>query len=301
MFVAIRAGLFESLRRPRTLDELASEGGYEPSALRSLVRALRACGHLRVDENGTYRLTESAARYFLHDSRDFVGDALSFLRTTTKYEEYPRILREGGSMGLNADQWAYVTRTSATYAPSGVETLLRCCPELTQRAPLRVLDVGCGQGTYLLELARALPRAVGLGIDPTPGVAEAARANVASVGSRVRIEEATLADVSEKFDVVLINQIFHVVGVEASLEMLVQARSRLVPGGHIFIQEIVAHDADPGSTLFGFNMRMLFVNGTVFELEELMRMVAGANFTDVRALPIAGLTPGLVYVGGRAS
>jgi hypothetical protein len=83
--------------------------------------------------------------------------------------------------------------------------------------------------------------------------------------------------------------------------MLVQARSRLIPGGHIFVQEIVTQESDPGSTLFGFNMRMLFENGTVFDLEELKRIVTNADFLDVRAHMVGGPTPGLVYVAGRVA
>jgi hypothetical protein len=75
----------------------------------------------------------------------------------------------------------------------------------------------------------------------------------------------------------------------------------LIPGGHIFVQEIVTQESDPGSTLFGFNMRMLFENGTVFDLEELKRIVTNADFLDVRAHMVGGPTPGLVYVAGRVA
>jgi hypothetical protein len=189
VFAAIQGGLLESLRSPRTLDALIAEDGYEPSALRALVRGLEACGHITIDAQGLCTLSESARRYFLRDSESFVGDSLSFLRTTPKYQEYSKILREGGAVGLSSEQWAYVTRGSATYAGPATQTLLRNYPELERCQPLRLLDVGCGQGTYLLEFARLFPKTLGLGIDPTPAVATAARANVAPLGSKARVME----------------------------------------------------------------------------------------------------------------
>jgi SAM-dependent methyltransferase len=301
VYVAIQAGLFESLKTPRTLAALAAEENYDSSALHSLLGALLACGHLSVDGDGTYSLNDSAWRYFLPESDSFIGNSLAFLKTTANYEKYPQILRDGGSVGLTSEQWAYVTRGSASYTRSAVETLIRCCPALSEGKSVRLLDVGCGQGSYLLELGRALPSMEALGIDPTPSVATQARMNVASLGSRVRVEEGGIAKVSETFDLVLINQILHVIGRQESLALLGQARERLVDGGYIFIQEIVSREGDPGTALFGFNMRMLFTNGMVFDLDDLLRVVADAGFVDIQTHPIPGLTQGLVYVAARAA
>jgi SAM-dependent methyltransferase len=297
---AVTAGLFEALRTPCTIDVLASQEHYEVSALRALLRGLVACGHVRVDESGICSLGESAKQFFLRGSDSYIGDALSFLRTTRMYESYPRILKEGGSAGLDGEQWSYVTRGSAMYARAGIETLARLYPTLMRRKGLRVLDVGCGQGAYLAELVRLLPDLQAVGIDPTRRVVEDARANLARTAPRVRVEEGTLSDVSETFDVVLINQIFHVVGVPESRALLRQAKDKLVPGGYVFVQEIVTREDDPASALFGFNMRLLFEQGTVLGLDEMTTMVADCGFEDVSAHGIEGPTPGLVYVAGKA-
>src|SRR5262249_1650739 len=130
--IATTSGVFEALRTPQALDELVSGRGYDPSALLALVRGLVACGHLTLDDRGVCSLTESARRYFLPGSDSYVGDALSFLRTTNTYQSYPSILREGGSIGLTDEQWSYVTRGSAMYAHAGVQTLLRNYPDLAR-------------------------------------------------------------------------------------------------------------------------------------------------------------------------
>jgi SAM-dependent methyltransferase len=298
--VATTAGVFEALRTPRALDELVLSGGYDPSALRALVRGLVACGHLTLDERDVCTLTESARRYFLRGSDSYLGDALSFLRTTNMYQSYPNILREGGSIGLTDEQWSYVTRGSAMYARAGVKTIIRAYSGLARREDLRLLDVGCGQGTYLLELGKVLPRMQAVGIDPTLRVVEDARSNVKDLAPRIRIEHARLVDICDQFDVVLINQVFHVIGVSESKALLENARKRLVPGGRVFVQEIVMTGDEPATALFGFNMRLLFDRGTVLDIDEIVTLMVESGFDDVRVHPIPGPTPGLVYVSGEA-
>jgi hypothetical protein len=42
-------------------------------------------------------------------------------------------------------------------------------------------------------------------------------------------------------------------------------------------------------------------NIVVFDLDELLQLVAGAGFVDVRTHDIPGSTPGLLYVAARAA
>lgn len=67
--------------------------------------------------------------------------------------------------------------------------------------PLRVLDVGCGQGTQALRLARMGHRVVGVDVDA--GLLEAARTTLTEeppeIRSRVRLERVSLQDLSDRF------------------------------------------------------------------------------------------------------
>jgi SAM-dependent methyltransferase len=298
---AVAADLFETLRTPRDFEQLVADTGYEPSALRALLTALIACGYLEVDPQGSHRLSEPAQRFLLRESTQYIGHALSFLRTARRYEQYPQLLREGGSIGLDDEQWSYVTRGSAMYAPLAVRALLARFPQLAEGVH-SILDVGCGQGAYLLELMRHAPGSAVLGIDPNPKVVADARANLVRAGApaRIRVEQSQLAEVYEAFDVVMINQVFHVVGEAQSRDLLEAARSRLKPGGLLLVQEIVTLPDDPTPALFGFNMRMLFDQGVIFSSGELQGLVAAAGYRDVGVTEIAGPTPGLIWVQARA-
>jgi SAM-dependent methyltransferase len=300
--VGIAAGLFESLEHPGTLVQLAEREGWNAEALRALLAALMACGYVS-ETADSFGLTETSRRHCLRESADFIGDALSFLRTTRLYEQYPRILREGGGVGLDSEQWTYVTRGSAMYAPSAIAALLATWPSLRERAPLRVLDVGCGQGTYLIELARRLPNLVAIGIDPTLSVVDDARNNVAKAGFEavVRIVHGSVTDLSETFDFVMINQVAHVVGDKVTRELLAQVKPRAISGALVVLQEIVAGgSSDPSPELFGFNMKLLFDHGRVFDVHELSNMFSDVGFRDVTSCDIEGATQGLVWIAGRA-
>jgi SAM-dependent methyltransferase len=298
--VAVSVGLFEALATPRTLSELATEHGWSESALRPLTRALLACGHLQQAEADKLSLSARSEALFLPSSSEYIGHALSFMRTTPAYMSYPDILKGGAALGLSESQWSYVTRGSAMYAVSGVQTLLTQLPELWSQPSLRILDVGCGQGAYLVLLARALPHARLLGIDPTARVVDDARARLATEAlPSIQVRQAHLADVDGTFDVILINQIFHVTGVEVAADMLAQARERLAAGGVILVQEILDGVGDPSPALFGLNMRLLFDHGCALTLDEQVELLERAGFVQVEVHPIAGPTPGLAYVSGR--
>jgi release factor glutamine methyltransferase len=64
------------------------------------------------------------------------------------------------------------------------ETLVRAVLDALpdHQAPLRLLDLGTGSGCLLLALLSELPAAWGLGVDLSPGAAEAAQANARALG-----------------------------------------------------------------------------------------------------------------------
>jgi 2,7-dihydroxy-5-methyl-1-naphthoate 7-O-methyltransferase len=298
--VAVEVGLFQALSEPVSLVTLAERQGWNISALRPLVRALVATGHLAHHGDHVYALTARSCDLFLPSSPGYIGDALAFLRTSSAYLEYPEMLRGAPAVGLTESQWAYVTRGSAMYADAGVRTLLEHFNELWTRRPLRILDVGCGQGSYLLKLAHALPHATLLGIDPTARVVADAKLRLEELGSQApAVRQALLEDVTGSFDAILINQVFHVVGVGAAAAMLQQARARLAPGGHVFVQEILDGANQISPALFGLNMRLLFEQGCVLTCDELSGLLVSAGLHQVTIHQIDGPTPGLAYVAGR--
>ena len=90
----------------------------------------------------------------------------------------------------------------------------------------RVLDIGCGIGTYVRKLGELADRAYGVDID-------AGRVRQGKTGSLAAAVSERLPFENEAFDVVLLNEVIE--HVRDDRETLVEACRVLRPGGHIVI------------------------------------------------------------------
>ena len=104
-------------------------------------------------------------------------------------------------------------------------------------APQRILDVGCGTGYLLRQLAVRCPQAVEMaGIDPAPAMIEAARA--AAADDRLQLLPGTAEDLpwpAGTFDLVVSTTSFdHWADQQAGLE---QCARVLAPGGWLVLTD----------------------------------------------------------------
>jgi ubiquinone/menaquinone biosynthesis C-methylase UbiE len=117
-------------------------------------------------------------------------------------------------------------------ADRAVDLALACEP-----APQRVLDVGCGSGYVLRQLADRLPAAMDLtGIDPAPGMIRAARDSAGDDRLRFLIGSAEqLPAPGNTFDLVISTTSFdHWRDQRAGLTECARA---LAPGGHLVLTD----------------------------------------------------------------
>ena len=103
-------------------------------------------------------------------------------------------------------------------------------------APRRILDVGCGTGYLLRQLAARCPQAELAGIDPAPAMLEAARA--ASAGDRLQLVAGTAEELpwpAGTFDLVVSTTSFdHWADQRAGLA---QCARVLAPGGWLVLTD----------------------------------------------------------------
>jgi ubiquinone/menaquinone biosynthesis C-methylase UbiE len=147
----------------------------------------------------------------------------------------------------------------------------------------RILDVGCGTGTFLTQLASRAPKARLVGIDPDPEVLARSRLKAAKAGASIEFVQGFLSeDVVARLGPltkVVSSLVLHQVPLAEKLRILSLMRRALADGGE-------AHIADYGAqtTLL---MRWLF-RRTVQSLD-------GRESTQPNA---DGVLPGLMREAG---
>ena len=107
--------------------------------------------------------------------------------------------------------------------------------------PTRILEVGCGTGRNLLELAKLLPDARLTGLDLSADMLKIAREKTASYGDRVQFVESRYdAPLGEGYDLVLFSYALTMFnpGWEAALAT---ARQELAAGGALAVVDF--HDS----------------------------------------------------------
>jgi 2-ketoarginine methyltransferase len=180
--VFLRDGLAASLAAgPVPVTELATRHDMDPVRLDGLLRYLANEGYVAL-EAGRCRLTRTGA-----EIREF--------------EPWYRLL-VGGYAGT-VTQIGAALRTGAGFASrDGTEVGIGSCGiseydaiplvlDLLDDAgvkPGRLVDIGCGDGRFLMSLlARCAPEVTGVGVDPVPGSIELARAEAARRGLADRL------------------------------------------------------------------------------------------------------------------
>jgi SAM-dependent methyltransferase len=133
-------------------------------------------------------------------------------------------------MGRFASTIAYYESARPPYGSAFFEAVAR---ELGLNRSQRLLDVGAGPGILAIGFAPHCREVVG--VDPEPGMVEAARAAAERAGVAVRFIDGRFEDVAPKlgaFDVVTIGRAIHWLDPEPAREALHRV---LAPGGRVLV------------------------------------------------------------------
>lgn len=211
--IGLRKGLFEELRTPRSASELAERLELAPDLVASWLRAVQAHRLVRRKE-GKYQIS-GFVRWLL-DAEE--APAIRALLDHTALTYAPRLdeiseLMEGGERPeFGASEEALRTAAVSRLLERQAIASLARVPGV--RAARRVIDIGCGQGTYLAGVLTHYRDAHGLGIELDPSVAEEARRTLreAQVSRRgeIRVGDFMTLDLAEgSYDLALLNNLIY--------------------------------------------------------------------------------------------
>lgn len=123
-------------------------------------------------------------------------------------------------------------------APLSHDSVSRLIRRAGVRPGDRVLDLGCGQGAWLVRLLEENPGVTAVGVDRSAAALAMARAASQDLADRVQwLEADASAWRGDRFDVVLCVGVSHVFG--GLLGTLAALRHHLVPGGRVIVGDTV--------------------------------------------------------------
>jgi ubiquinone/menaquinone biosynthesis C-methylase UbiE len=118
-----------------------------------------------------------------------------------------------------------------------------------------VLDVGCGTGTLLLMVKRALPGVSVHGLDGDEGILKIASGKIRKPGSKVKLEQAMAYEMpyaDRSFERVLSSLTLHHLSEENLRGTLLEIRRVLVPGGELHIADFSGGHKQAGHLISHF-------------------------------------------------
>lgn len=298
LLVSVRLGLYDALDAgPRSAASLADELDLDPRALGISLRALVALGFLEFN-GAMFANAPLAARHLVAGKTGYFGNSIAFHDLLWDcWSNLESVIRAGepwrrlGDLLGERDQAftrEYILGMhNLAAAPARVVATL-----LSDRPMARMLDVGCGPGTFTLALLARNPslRATCLDLPPTLAMTRQL------VGDQPEVERLELvadnyltAAFGRDLDLILMSHITHDENAEAVANMVARAFAALRPGGRLAIHDWVVDDetqTEPlAAALFSVNL-MVYTDGQVYSEEEYRGFLREAGFAGVSAYDI---------------
>jgi SAM-dependent methyltransferase len=308
-----RAGLFEAMRRlgPATSRELADEAGLVERYVREWLGAMTTGGIVEYEpRSGAFRLPPEHAAVLTREAAHNLAATAQWIPLLAGVEDdLLTCFERGGGVPYAAYERFHQVMaedSDQTTLAALEDSILPLVPGLREglRCGIDVLDVGCGRGGVVHELARLFPKSRFTGYERAEDAVAAARSAAADLGLRnVSFEVRDVGDVDlhAAFDLVTA---FDAIHDQARPEGVLRAIARgLRPGGVFLMQEIrgssrIEEDAKLPLAPFFYTVSCLHCTtvslaeggaglGAMWGEQTASRMLEEAGFVqvEVRTLP----------------
>jgi SAM-dependent methyltransferase len=229
--------LAEHQLAPEQIAQDAAIPSQSMDAFKSWLRLGVSLGVLR-ERDGLYRAGGMLAKAFTKPRNDaalaLVAEAVGFDRAWVV--EAPGRWRAGQAFSLVDLDGPLVARSSRVVEPLVHEAIDAATKD---RKPMRLLEVGCGSGTYMRYACHRNPQLTALGLELQPAVAEMARRNLLQWGfserASVEVGDVRFRNSEPSFDLVTLHNNIYYFPVEERVALLRHLWAFLRPAGVILI------------------------------------------------------------------
>ena len=226
------------------------------------------------------------------------GQALEVLRT----DEGLDVASSGGDVDVKEREGflRYLDRHARAEASEVAELL-------SDRPVSRVLDLGCGAGTYTFAVLGRNPEARATLVD-RPNARRLVESGIAAAGMAARATfcGADLLDGSwvpqEPVDLVIASNVLHNLDEEACRELVRRAGQCLAPGGRLLLKEFRMDDdrsGPPGALRFALSMALMSPGGDLYTCAEYAEWMADAGVEAGPRVDLLTAPESFVFVGTR--
>lgn len=180
-------------------------------------------------------------------------------------------------MEMYDEEWAENYKRLATITIAGREGLYRLCTAYFRNLPntADILVIGCGTGEELITLAKALPQASFVAIDPAEAMLTLCRKRLEKedLSERIKLDNCTLDDFSspQLFDAataILVSQ--HLDPDAKAQEFFQQLAALLKPGGLLYSADIHIGNGQDQESLMELWHNNLIMSGIEAEMADDM-------------------------------
>lgn len=276
--------IFDFMKKDKySIDEIANKLKLRKVMLKSWCETMVAeklMLRIMEGEKTEYQLTDWARKHLCIDSKSYIGFIIeakdyftnAFLRFDNNFRKNMPFLE------YTPDQMLNIAENIAPIANYVTPLLINEIGDISDE--FHVLDLGCGLGFYLFNLAKKIPQTKAIGIDIEPMILKRARAIAEEQGLSNNIEfkqeNILKLNLKEKFNVIILSNIVQAFNRDQNLQLFNNIAHNLKQNGKIIIIDCLL-DTDKKDAKFNifFNLYLKFESKTanLYTLNELIDMM----------------------------
>jgi SAM-dependent methyltransferase len=309
------SGMYEYVRNHESIasDDASAELNLDPSILQSLIEYLVGWGIL-APEGNSFVLSEKGKSYWNYITRGILTSHLAGYNQLL-VNLGPLLRKEIDLYDSRLDRSGRLVASGSGYALLGSGTIPWILKLIKQIGGTYVMDVGCGAGDFLIQLASRWPDGAGMGIDMNAeAIAEAnANADRCGVSDRLTFHQAKLSaepmsidrKILEKVDTLTAMYLLHEFAGRGGAEAITAGMSQLrkqFPGRKLLMLEGERADpavlnANPPRTFAQLDYTFIHPisrQGPLRTSAEWEQIIKDAGATLVERVPGFGQVPGWI-------